>query len=188
MSDKSRNTLVVCLLLGIVAFHMAVAWQDFSTLARNGFLYDDSFYAFQIARNLAEGAGMTFDGIHPTTGFQPLYVFLLVPVFMIAGGDPVLPIHIALSILVVFSSMTAYLLYRIVKRYVGFAAALTAALIWGLSPIVMKQTANGLETAIASFMIAACVLYYLARVRGEEEPPASRFLVLGLRIVPLVAT
>ena len=179
MSEKRRNTLVVCVLLVIVAFHMAVAWQDFSTLARN-VLYDDSFYAFQIARNMAEGDGMTFDGIHPTTGFQPLYVFLLVPVFMIAGGDPALPIHIALSLLAVFTGMTAYLLYRIARRYVGFAAALAAAMIWAFSPIVTRQTANGLETAIASFMISATVLYYLTRVRGEDDPHASRFLALGL--------
>ncbi len=180
MSEKSRNTLVLCVLLVIVAFHMSVAWQDFATLNRNGFLYDDSFYAFQISRNMADGAGMTFDGIHPTTGFQPLYVFLLVPIFMISGGDPVLPIHIALSMLALFTGMTAYLLYRIGRRYVGFAAALAATLIWAFSPIVIKQTANGLETAIASFMIAAAVLYYLSRVRGEEKPSASRFFVLGL--------
>ena len=179
MSEKRRNTLVVCVLLVIVAFHMAVAWQDFSTLARN-VLYDDSFYAFQIARNIAEGDGMTFDGVHPTTGFQPLYVFLLVPVFMIAGGDPALPIHIALSLLAVFTGITAYLLYRIARRYVGFAAALAAAMIWAFSPIVTRQTANGLETAIASFMISATVLYYLTRVRGEDDPHASRFLALGL--------
>jgi hypothetical protein len=180
MTEKSRNTLVVCVLLAIVAFHTAVAWQDFSTLARNGFLYDDSFYAFQIARNLAEGAGMTFDGIHPTTGFQPLYVFILVPVYMLAGNHPALPVHIALSMLAIFTGMTAYILFRITRRYVGFAASLSATLIWAFSPIVTRQTANGLETAVASFMIAASVYYYLSRVRGVEDPPALRFLVLGL--------
>ncbi len=180
MSDKRRNTLAVCVLFVIVAFHMAVAWQDFSTLARNGYLYDDSFYAFQIARNIAEGDGMTFDGVHPTTGFQPLYVFLLVPVFMITGGDPALPIHIALSLLAVFTGMTAYLLYKIAKRYVGFSASLAAAMIWAFSPIVTRQTANGLETAIASFMIVASVWYYLERIRGEDDPQASRFFALGL--------
>lgn len=180
MTEKRRNTLLVCVLLVIVAFHMAVAWQDFPTLARNGYLYDDSFYAFQIARNIAEGNGITFDGVHPTTGFQPLYVFMLVPIFMIAGGDPALPIHIALSLLAVFTGMTAYMLYRIVRRYVGFAASLTAVLIWAFAPVVTKQTANGLETAIASFMIATSVWYYLERVRGEDGPSASRFLALGL--------
>jgi hypothetical protein len=180
MTDKSRHTLIVCVLLAIVVFHMAVAWQDFSTLARNGFLYDDSFYAFQIARNIADGEGMTFDGIHPTTGFQPLYVFLLVPVFMLSGSDPAFPIHIALSMLAIFSGLTAYMLYRITIRYVGFSAAITATLIWGFSPIVIRQTANGLETAIAAFMIAASVLYYLARVRDKADTPLSRFFVLGL--------
>ncbi len=180
MTDKSRNTLVVCVLLVIVAFHLAVAWQDFPTLTRNGFLYDDSFYAFQISRNMAEGSGMTFDGVHPTTGFQPLYVFLLVPVFMIAGGDPALPIHIALSMLAIFTGLTAFLIYRIARRYVGYAAALTATVIWAFSPIVTGQTANGLETAMASFMIAAGVLYYLSRIRGKDDPPASRFFILSL--------
>lgn len=182
MTDKSRNTLVVCVLLAIVIFHLAVAWQDFSTLARNGFLYDDSFYAFQIARNMAQGDGMTFDGIHATTGFQPLYVFILVPIFKLAGNDPALPIHIALSMLAIFSGLTGYMLYRITKRYVGFAAALTATLIWAFSPIVTRQTANGLETAIASFMIAASVLYYISRVRNMDNPPLSRFFVLGLML------
>jgi hypothetical protein len=180
MTEQRRNTLVVCVLLAIVAFHMAVAWQDFATLTRNGYLYDDSFYAFQISRNMAEGSGMTFDGVHPTTGFQPLYVFLLVPIYMLFGSDPALPIHIALSMLALFSGATAYLLYRLTRRYVGFGAALAATIIWAFSPIVTKQTANGLETAIASFMIAAAVLYYLARVRGEEDVPGSRLLVLGL--------
>ncbi len=180
MTEKRRNTLVVCVLLAIVLFHMAVAWLDFSVLARNGFLYDDSFYAFQIARNMAEGEGMTFDGIHPTTGFQPLYVFLLVPVFLLSGSDPALPIHIALSMLAIFSGLTAYMLYRITRRYVGFMAAITATLIWAFSPIVIRQTANGLETAISAFMIAASVLYYLTRVRDKDEPPPSSFFVLGL--------
>jgi hypothetical protein len=180
MLDNNRNKVVVCVLLAIVAFHMAVAWQDFATLARNGYLYDDSFYAFQIARNIAAGNGMTFDGIHPTTGFQPLYVFLLVPVFMAAGGNSSLAIHIALSMLALFTGMTFYALYRISRRYVGFAASIIAASIWAFSPIVVRQTANGLETAMALFMIASSVWYYLARVRPEVRPPASRFLILGL--------
>jgi len=180
MSDRSRSTLIVCVLLAVVILHLAVAWQDMSVLARNGYLYDDSFYAFQIARNIAQGNGMTFDGIHPTTGFQPLYVFLLVPLFMISSGDPALPIHLALSMLALFTAGTAFLLFRIARRYTGFAASLAAMVIWAFSPIVIKQAANGLETSIATFMIALSVWYYLERVRGEMEIPAFRYLTLGL--------
>jgi hypothetical protein len=179
---SNRAALVVCALIVILAFHLAVAWQDLGTLARNGFLYDDGFYAFKIAKNIAEGNGATFDGIHPTTGFQPLYVLLLVPAFALSGSNLVAPIYIALSLLSVFTCLTAYLIYRIAKRYVAWQASLAAALIWAFSPIVTKQGANGLETALASFMIAAAVLYYLERIRPVVVPGIRRCIVFGLML------
>jgi 4-amino-4-deoxy-L-arabinose transferase-like glycosyltransferase len=175
-----RAAIVVCLLSVVLAFHLAVAWQSLPTLARNGFLYDDSFYAFKIAQNIAAGRGVTFDGTHPTTGFQPLYVALLVPAFLISGHNPVVPIYMALSLLAVFTTMTVYLMYRISRRYVGEAASIVAALIWAFSPIVTRQSANGLETAIATFMIALSVAYYLEKIRPLVDPPVRRFIVLGI--------
>jgi hypothetical protein len=172
--------VIVCLLLLVLAFHLCVAWQSLATLARNGFLYDDSFYAFKIAQNIAAGRGATFDGVHPTTGFQPLYVLLLVPAFLVAGGSLLIPIYIGLSLSAVCTALTAYLIYRISRRYVGEAASCVAALIWAFSPVVTKQSANGLETAIASFMIALSVLYYLEKIRSVPHPPARRFMVLGI--------
>ncbi len=180
MSKKKRVALIIGAMLVVLAFHLSVALQDFSTLARNGYLYDDSFYAFKIAQNIAAGRGISFDGIHPTTGFQPLYVFILVPAYMISGGNPSVPIYIALSILSLFSCMTAYMIFLISRRYVGRAASLIAAMIWAFSPVVTRQSANGLETAIAAFMISASIYYYLDRVRGEAKPGALRFFVLGL--------
>jgi hypothetical protein len=94
---RHRTALVAGALLAILAFHLAVAWQDLGTLARNGFLYDDGFYAFKIAENIAHGKGATFDGIHPTTGFQPLYVLLLVPVFALSGDNLAVPVYAALT-------------------------------------------------------------------------------------------
>jgi hypothetical protein len=180
MQKQPRAALIVCLLLVVLAFHLSVAWQSLATLARNGFLYDDSFYAFKIAQNIAAGRGATFDGIHPTTGFQPLYVLLLVPAFLAGGGSLVIPIYIALSLSALCTALTAYLIYRISRRYVGAAASTVAALIWAFSPVVTKQTANGLETAIASCMIALSVFYYLEKIRSVPDPPARRFMILGI--------
>ena len=180
MLRQHRAALIAAAVLAILLFHISVAWQEMGTLARNGFLYDDSFYAFKIARNIAAGNGATFDGIHPTTGFQPLYVMLLVPAYALAGDDLAAPIYVALSLLAAFTALTAYVLYRICRRYVGWGASLAAALIWAFSPIVTKQTANGLETALASFMIAASVFYYLDRIRSRENPPTRCFAMLGI--------
>ena len=180
MQKQHRAALIACLLLIVLAFHLSVAWQSLATLARNGFLYDDSFYAFKIAQNIAAGRGATFDGIHPTTGFQPLYVLLLVPAFLMAGGSLVIPIYFALSLSAVCTALTAYLIYRISRRYVGEAASTVAALVWAFSPVVTKQSANGLETAIASFMIALSVVYYLEKIRSVQDPPVRRFMILGI--------
>ncbi|HSG26936.1 MAG TPA: glycosyltransferase family 39 protein, partial [Candidatus Krumholzibacterium sp.] len=180
MPERTQAALAGLVVLLILVFHLTVAWQDMATLSCNGFLYDDSFYAFKIARNIAAGNGLTFDGVHPTTGFQPLYVFLLVPAYMAAGSDLVTPVYIALTMLALLTSLTAWLVYRISRRYTGFVPAVLAAAVWGFSPIVTKQGANGLETGLSTFMIALSVYYYIDRVRPHWKLPNGRFAVLGM--------
>src|SRR5262245_7946515 len=153
--------------------------QDFGTLARNGFLYDDSFYAFQIARNIAHGEGATFDGIHATNGFQPLYVGVLVPLYWIAGSSSTLPIHLALIISALLTVASAFILYRLVARHASETAALIVASAWAFSPIVIRQAANGLETALSLFTCALAVDFYLHRIRSAPSPSRRTFLALG---------
>jgi 4-amino-4-deoxy-L-arabinose transferase-like glycosyltransferase len=167
-------------LAAAAAVHLAVAVQDFGTLARNGFLYDDSFYAFQIARNIAHGEGATFDGIHATNGFQPLYVAALVPLYVITGDNATLPVHLALVLSALFTVASAFLLHRIVARRASELAALIVVGAWAISPIVIRQAANGLETALALFCFALSVDYYLARVRPVTAPSRRTFVTLGV--------
>ena len=167
------------MLAAAAAVHLAVAVLDFPTLARNGFLYDDSFYAFQIARHIAAGHGPTFDGIHLTNGFQPLYVGMLVPLFLVAGGNETLPIHLALALSALLSVGSAYLLYRLLASRVGETAATIATAAWAFAPIVMRQSANGLETSLALFAFACSVTYYLERIRPITAPVRRRFVALG---------
>lgn len=166
-------------LAAAAAVHLAVAVQDFGTLARNGFLYDDSFYAFQIARHIASGDGATFDGVNATNGFQPLYVGALVPLYWMAGDNPTLPVHLALVLSALLTVATAYMLYRLVARRASDTAALIVTGAWAFSPIVIRQAANGLETALALFCFTAAVSYYLAHVRAAASPRRRTFLTLG---------
>lgn len=167
-------------MLVAVVVHLSVSWQDFATLAKNGYLYDDSFYAFKIARNIADGRGPTFDGVTYTNGFQPLYVFALVPIFWITGPDPALPIYVGLTLLALLTVATAYLLLLILKRHVSDRIALFAAMIWLFSPVVIRQSTNGLETALALFLFAFCVYYYLDRIRSNPNPSRGTFVKMGV--------
>ncbi len=177
-----RSTIVLALLLVVaaLALHLSVSWQDFSTLAKNGYLYDDSFYAFQIARNIADGRGATFDGTTPTNGFQPLYVFTLVPFYKWFAPDGIAPIYAALTLLALLTVVTAVFLFLIVRRYASDAVALVGALVWVFSPVVVRQTANGLETALILFFIAWSVYFYLTRVRNETDCSRTNYIKLGL--------
>ncbi|MFQ5511470.1 MAG: glycosyltransferase family 39 protein [Candidatus Krumholzibacteriia bacterium] len=180
MNVPSNRGVILGLLLAALVFHLAVAWQDIGVLAKNGFLYDDSFYAFKIAENIAHGRGMTFDGATPTNGFQPLYVLLLVPFFAAAGSSLTAPIYGALSLSALLTALSAVLLYRLLRRYVRDGVAAVTSIVWAFSPIVTRQSANGLETSLALFLFAACVYFYVSRIRSADRPRRQDFLVMGL--------
>ncbi|MBP2681167.1 MAG: hypothetical protein H6Q78_1030 [Candidatus Krumholzibacteriota bacterium] len=180
MSSQSKRLITVGLLGAVLAFHLAVIGQDFTVLAENGFLYDDSFYAFKIAQSVANGKGPSFDGVHATNGFQPLYVFLIAPLYWVFRSNLIAPIYAALALSALLTALTALLLYRIVGRYASTKVAVAAAVIWAFSPVVTRQAANGLETSLALFLFASVVHFYLSRVRPVEEPRRKDLVILGI--------
>src|SRR3712207_561285 len=48
---------------------------------------EDAFYALQVSRQIALGGGISVDGETLTNGFQPLWVALNVPLYLVTGGD-----------------------------------------------------------------------------------------------------
>jgi hypothetical protein len=68
----------------------------------------------------------------------------------------------------------------ITRRYTKDSIALFATLLWVFSPVVIRQSANGLETALALFLFAWSVYYYLDRVRNNPAATSGQFLKLGL--------
>src|SRR5678815_5598767 len=78
-------------------------------------LYDDAFYYLGVARHLAAGAGSTFDGLHATNGYHPLWCWALVPLLR-AASDPGTAVRLAGLL------------------WFALAAAVPAALWWVLRP------------------------------------------------------
>lgn len=44
-----------------------------------GLLVDDAFYYLQVARVFAQKGILSFDGVHETNGFHPLWMLILLP-------------------------------------------------------------------------------------------------------------
>ena len=55
----------------------SLVWHD----APFSLTFDDAFYYFGIARNVAHGHGSTFDGIDLTNGYHPLWMLMASPVY-----------------------------------------------------------------------------------------------------------
>jgi 4-amino-4-deoxy-L-arabinose transferase-like glycosyltransferase len=147
-------------------------WLDGLSLA------DDAFYYFQIARHVAMGIGPTFDGLANTNGFHPLYLALLAPAYRVWPHDPWIPIHVALSFLVVCDLVSAWLLYRLATRVAPSVAGLMLCLLWLTSPVAIAISSRGMESSLSALLVLASALAYLRWLDQPRHPLTS--ILVGL--------
>jgi len=57
---------------------------------------DDGFYYLEIARRIGLGQGSTFDGLHETNGYHPLWLLLLVPLSPLMEASRLAGVRLAL--------------------------------------------------------------------------------------------
>ncbi len=173
----SRKVLLILVLALVIRLY--ISWRPLSYID-NLFIPDDTYLALKIAKNIASGAGITFDGIHPTNGFQPLYVLLVSPIYLICKGDLITPVHICLSLLAIFNVLTGLLIYKILKYLTDARKGIIALILWSFSPRIISNGINGLETSLSLFLVALSIFYYLTRIRERQDFAHSRFFILGI--------
>ncbi len=142
-------------------------------------LTEDGYYALTVARNIARGNGITIDGEHWTSGFQPLFTFLQAAMFWLADrfapGDDTLAVRLVLALHFLVHSATALLVGLIARdAWDGDAAELRLRLwlggaLWLAAALVFNHGYNGLETGAVLFFIAAC-WRWVQTGRDESAP------------------
>ena len=130
---------------------------------------EDGFYYLKIAQNLASGHGSTFDGLHPTSGYQPLWLLVLVPVFWLRPSAAA-AILIATATQAVLLALAAALLYTLARTWLSPAAALLAVMSWIL--LAYRPGLSGVEFALLSLLACALALvlalrFHRRRTRGH---------------------
>jgi len=163
-----------------LALRLAIAWQPVELLTAKT-LPDDAFYYFGVARHLAAGDGVTFDGRTVTNGFHPLWLALITPLYALAGGDE-LPIHLALTLAALLDVGAGVLVFWTARRVAGSAwAGLLSAAFYLLNAAIILESQNGLETALSQFLFIALFAFYRARLAGPDATrrPAWDYLCLG---------
>jgi hypothetical protein len=169
--DRPTRTL-----LAIVALWGVVQFLPFSTDRLISKSFDDACYFARIAENVAWGHGFTFDQINPTNGYQPLWLYLLIPIQR-------LPLSLesrffaGLMLQCVLLTVAAFLLYGTLARLTRRSLLLASAAVF--STLVFLPAINGMETAVQILLIVSLFAFgYRAKV--FERPGVLRSLAFGV--------
>lgn len=173
MRRPRRWHVLAALVLLDAAARFTVALKPIDALDR-AVLTDDAYLSLTIARNIAHGLGPLY-GHNFTNGFQPLYVFLLIPFYKVFNPSPDGFVRIAECLLAAFDVAACAVLARMVaRRSRSWSAPAVAIVGWMLSPMIFVATGNGLETVIALFFILASLA-----LTPEGLPSSGRRVALG---------
>jgi hypothetical protein len=149
--------------LGLRFFY---AWRSLPELLAQG-MADDAFYYLAIARNIALGSGVTFDGLQPTNGFHPLYAAMLVPLARLFPERPETLAQAGLTLLMVLNAWTALPLYFLFHRRGKSWAGVMAAFVWLFNPWNLIISLGGVESGVYVFFAALSSLAYLVLRRSS---------------------
>ncbi len=166
-AEATRMLRRAAWLVGLVWLPVILIWSGMPF----ALTFDDAFYYAEIGRNLAHGAGSTFDTINVTNGYHPLWLGLTLPVFLV-GLDGVAAVRALLAMQLVMWVVTLWVVAGMVGRRLGGTPKAVVVLVGGVlallggNPFVLKMVVNGLESAPV-VLIAVLLLDGLDRQEGK---------------------
>jgi hypothetical protein len=168
------------LAVALVLLTILQGWACAIDLPRliDNFTIDDTYLYLQVALNAGSGKGFTFDGLHRTNGFQPLWLFCIVPLATLFR-EPVLFLRASLALCALFNLGTTAMLYRLGCRLGGrrVALLLLAGWLWMLSH--WKPFLSAMETSL--YLLVFTIL--LDQLFRERNSPLRLSLLGGLLVL-----
>lgn len=122
------------------------------TVLLDRFIPDDAFYYYNTARIFAQTGYSSFDGIHFTNGYQPLWFLVGVPIFKLFPDGGEQPLRLLLFIQLGLSLASTIILIRSVAKLFGIIPAAFAGVLWVV--VFQRTMLNGLETSLQMFLYA----------------------------------
>lgn len=174
--DPHRQAVLVLLALGVTLLLVHALAAPIVALAFRS--TDDSYYYFNVARNIVLGHGATFDGINQTNGFHPLWMLVILPIFGALPEDPLRALRGVYCLIAVLAGITGWLAWRVSARTAGGAAGLLVLPLLAI-PVFLNPLLNGLETGLLILMLFALMLAAERYELLALAAPAPHNLLLG---------
>ena len=170
---RFRNPLFILFIAGTLAYGAGLAWYGLSHFDKFDIIFynfDDAFYYFQIAWNLAQGNFSTFDGgITSTNGYHPLWMFLITPFYLIFDKDAALFGIKALELMLIAGAVVSISVAARFTRQPWFLLFATLPILYSYGDLH-----RGMEAAAALFMLG---LFFLAICLHAGNAPRWRWLL-----------
>ena len=168
--------------LFVLVAAVAVAFLIWRLISSRFVLIDDAFISFRYARNLAAGAGPTYNvGKPPIEGYTSFLwvVVMVLPHWL--GIDAMLFAKIfgalcALGTLALLPLFTARFTAFLPGATLGLPAALSSLLL-AVCPLTALHASSGMETALFFFLLTA---FLYALTLAVQMPTSRRFLWVGV--------
>jgi len=165
----------------VVLIQIWVVFVPASSLL-NWFTTDDAFYYFKVAQNIAEGQGSTFDGLHLTNGYHPLWMLVCVPIFALARFSLILPLRLIVLVSILLTAGTSAGIYRLLARWIRPQFAMLAGFAWAFIPLIADiATLKGMEAGVNAFFVTL-LLERIAHLKASRNSEHSyrRYLFIGV--------
>ena len=131
-------------------------------------LSEDGFYSLAVSWNIASGYGITYNGKTPTTGFQPLSVFinsLLAFIIILFGGDKYAFLRAVIILSSVIQIVFAILIYLVASKLSSNTNKKMLLIVSLLSVLfnfkLFLHFVNGLETGMYLTGLACFIFFFL---------------------------
>jgi len=138
------------------------------------YLIDDAFLYFEISRHIPE-----FNKGIPTSGFHPLYAFLISPLHSLLDYWYAIPL--SLLILVLANSICVILIYRLLSHYFPNPIPILCASAWTVNGQIYRLSMMGVEIMLAvMFVLLFIELFVRIQKKGFEKNRVNDSCQLGL--------
>jgi hypothetical protein len=182
--DPSWTAAILLAALVFLAVLIYAFGSDLRELACNR-LQDDSFYYLQPAWNFSRSGTFTFDGEHPTYGFQPLWMILLAAVARLSP-EKTFFLRAVVALGGFFFCLTGLALFRLGRGIFSGWRAILGPILWTANFSLLAAYITGKENALYAFLLVFSCLRILNRLNASARGAWVDGAVLGLMVLARV--
>jgi hypothetical protein len=171
-----KSNLFVSKSLLVFGF-IALTFPWGSSLNKKPFI-EDAWYGFSIARNIANGFGITIDQSQATNGFQPLQVLTDSILYLFSNSDD-LAITLSFSLRLLLHILSAIVFSNLIKQLVKGPRSeyfhIFTFSIYLFHPAIITSALNGLETGLLLFLF----LVFITLVKNHTSIKPTKYSIVS---------